>query len=588
MTQITRTWSVPTSPRNPYKLAKELELLLSFEGKVWNKQTQLEYAKLLQSIDSFEGKVSAKYSDFSARDRINRAQKTFGFVSFDRNRIIKITDAGRKLIRGVRLEELFLRQLLKWQYPSANHDGYNYETSFSIKPFLEVLRIARELDGVTKIELALFCVPLIKHSNTKQVIGNINMFRKNLAKISLSIDKKKFVKDTFRTRFSSIYRSDINDGNTFVREGKTDSTPEDFIKTKIRNAKDYADAAIRYFRATGLFTISTCTYRLMLKSDKVPFIDSVLLNISREPASYKEDSSAFLDYLGNSSLPVIPQDDKVVITKEIRLIVDNYVTQNISLEEASLKKINILDKLSLEDLKDLREYLSVQLELDVLKKEQESLRNYSNLDNIINVFKKIGDRYSDEIPDKPLFLEWNIWRSLSLLNDGVIQGNLKIDSNGSPVNMAVGGFPDVECYYKDFVLVVEVTLSKGQRQYETEGEPVPRHIGQVVARLRQKNDLRPVFGLFVAGSLNSSVIAHFFVLRRTEVQYYGGKAKIIPLSIEQFVQMLRHAGSIGGVNAIDMYNFMKWADREAESAKDEQDWHAKIAERISDWTKVAI
>src|SRR5574341_1404494 len=117
MPQVTRTWSVPTSPRNPYKVANELKLLSEFEGKQWNRQTQLEFAQLLPSVESFEGQVSVPYSDFSARDRINRAPKTFGFVRFDFDRKIEITDAGRRLIQGIRTEELFLRQLLKWQYP---------------------------------------------------------------------------------------------------------------------------------------------------------------------------------------------------------------------------------------------------------------------------------------------------------------------------------------------------------------------------------------------------------------------------------------------------------------------------------------
>ena len=39
--------------------------------------------------------------------------------------------------------------------------------------------------------------------------------------------------------------------------------------------------------------------------------------------------------------------------------------------------------------------------------------------------------------------------------------------------------PDIECDYDDFSLSVEVTLQAGQRQYESEGEPVARHYGQL-------------------------------------------------------------------------------------------------------------
>lgn len=586
MPQVTRTWSVPTSPRNPYKLANELKLLSEFEGKEWSRETQFEFAKRLPSIDSFEGEVSAQYSDFSARDRINRAPKTFGFVRFDDRNRIKITDAGKQLIEGRRLEELFLRQLLKWQYPSAKHDDDNYIENFCIKPFLEVLRISYLLEGITKYEVALFCVPLIKFTDTERVIDEIREFRSVLSNQTSAVDKKRFIRDAFYQRFGLIYRDDISSGNIRIREGRSNGTVESFLKTKIRNTKDYADAAIRYFRATGLFTISTNTYRLVIKEEKKEIVKNIIDTFKRDAEPFIKNPAGFLDYLGSIQEPFIPQDNKVIVLREIELIQREFIQKNIVIELEPQKKLDNKDSLDLESLKDLRDALTDNLLRESVKKERDSLKDYRILDDIKSVFEKIHDRYNDEIPDKPLFFEWNVWRSLCLLDDGEIKGNLRIDTNGSPLNMALGNMADIECYYDDFVLIVEVTLAMGQRQYETEGEPVPRHVGQAIKRLRDNGDVRPVYGLFIAANLNSSALAHFYVLRKTEVQYYGGKVKIIPLSSQDLINMLVCASVAGGVKALNIHSFLKWADEEAEKSDNEQDWYSKINSRVNVWSEM--
>ena len=69
MAEIKRTWSMPTSPRSPYKLPQTLVLLSEFEGQVWNRETQTTFAKKLAGSDFYEGSVPANL-DFAARDRI--------------------------------------------------------------------------------------------------------------------------------------------------------------------------------------------------------------------------------------------------------------------------------------------------------------------------------------------------------------------------------------------------------------------------------------------------------------------------------------------------------------------------------------
>ncbi|MGH2311146.1 AlwI family type II restriction endonuclease, partial [Enterococcus faecalis] len=89
---------------------------------------------------------------------------------------------------------------------------------------------------------------------------------------------------------------------------------------------------------------------------------------------------------------------------------------------------------------------------------------------------------------RPTLFEWNVWRAMSMINHGDIQGNFIVDDSGLPISTASGGQSDIVGDYGDFRIGIEVTLSTGKKQYEMEGEPVSRHIGEMQ---RQK----PSFGL---------------------------------------------------------------------------------------------
>ena len=109
-----------TSPRTPSKMIPEIRLLDEhFAGRKWNKQSQIKFIDLLGKSEFFEGSGSPNNKDLSARDRINRAPKALGFVDLSPH--IELTDSGKALIYGKRPQEVFLRQLLKFQLPSPYH-----------------------------------------------------------------------------------------------------------------------------------------------------------------------------------------------------------------------------------------------------------------------------------------------------------------------------------------------------------------------------------------------------------------------------------------------------------------------------------
>ena len=210
---ITRTWSVPTSPRSPYKLQNTMILIEKFEGKLWNKAAQLDFAKELETAEFYEGAVSQNHPDFAARDRVNRSPKTFGFVRLGRNRPLEVTPAGKQLISGRGEEDLFLRQLLKWQYPSPNHDT-EYSQTFCIRPFLELLRLVFDLDGLSKDELMLWGVPLIRHQNYQQALDGIKDYRAALKKAKDRVARGELLQATKTKRAREVYADEISEGAT--------------------------------------------------------------------------------------------------------------------------------------------------------------------------------------------------------------------------------------------------------------------------------------------------------------------------------------------------------------------------------------
>jgi hypothetical protein len=155
-----------TPPRTPFKMRDEIGLLIKyFQGKKWSTDTQTEFAKRLSESDFFGGKIENNL-DFAARDRINRSPKALGLVNLSPT--IEITDAGKQFLTSKRPDEIFLRQLLKFQLPSPYH--IDKKGNFNVKPYLELMRITVRLGSLSKDEIALFVMQLINISDYNKVV----------------------------------------------------------------------------------------------------------------------------------------------------------------------------------------------------------------------------------------------------------------------------------------------------------------------------------------------------------------------------------------------------------------------------------
>lgn len=504
-----------TSPRSPYKLLDEVRFLVeNFSGQEWNTETQIRFYEQLSSQPFFEGSATGDLA-LKARDRITRAPKALGIV--DLKPTIQLTEAGESFLYGNRKEEAFLRQLLKFQLSSPYHTDKNGD--FNVKPYLELTRLIYELEGLSKNEIALFVMGLTHHNKFDLIRDKILAFRNEVKTLrERKINYKAFVLDVFRRELSELFREEIEGGEIAIRETDEISLNK-FIKTKRANHNDYADASIRYLRATGLFSINPRTFKIYVMPEKIKDVQYILSNIPRDISIF-EDEDTYGEYLFASQSPVLLTDNR-------DLIIEKIISKDPTKENLALIEKNT------EELKDIYYGLVSEQLSQMLSEEQSRLRTYEEYDDIIKTFDEIERK---EIADPPLFFEWNIWRAFTMLNDGDIQGNFKVDDNGIPLYTAPGNIADISCKYQAFETIVEVTMSSGHKQYEMEGEPVARHYGN-----HKKGTDKDVYCIFIAPKVSDATLAYYFTLYRLNIEYYGGKAKIIPLCLDDFKTVLRNA-----------------------------------------------
>ena len=546
---------VTTSPRTPAKMIPEIGLLNThFSGQKWNKHTQKAFMELLREENFFNGK-GAKDPAFSARDRINRAPKALGFVILSPK--IQLTPAGEELVNSRRKDEIFLRQLIKFQIPSPFHKPTANSAKFWVKPYLELFRLIRHFGSLKFDELKMFGLQLVDYREFDTIVDKINQFR--VAKAQNEGNYKRFRAEYFERVLREIYSVEISSGNTKTRETNDDSIAN-FLDTKASNMRDYADACVRYLRATGLVNISHIGKSLSIVPEKIQEVDYFLQHTDREPC-FIDNESQYVAYLGNPLIPRLLTDNRELLEQKIR---EEFPHLEIS-STASLQELKNLFADQLENRKE-----------QIITEQVAAIKDYRLFEDISTTFDQIID---NSLYDAPLMLEWNTWRAMTMLDGGDIKANLKFDDFGNPMSTAQGNMADIVCDYGTFGLTVEVTLQSGKKQYETEGEPVLRHLGKF-----KSESGKPSYCLFIAPKINTSVVAYFYSLHKINLIEYGGKSTIIPLPLSVFTKMVQDSHNANYVpEPRHVQRFFECSNELANSTDNEVDWYNGITQEALNW-----
>ncbi len=546
---------VTTSPRTPSKMIPEIELLNThFSDQKWNTDTQRAFMELLKEENFFNGE-GANDPAFSARDRINRAPKALGFVILSPT--IQLTSAGEELVNSKRKDEIFLRQLLKFQVPSPFHKPSKNSADFWVKPYLELFRLIRHFGSLKFDELMIFGLQLVDYRQFENIVSKIDNFR--TAKAQNEGNYKKFRAEYLESELHEIYSDDINSGNTKTRE-TNDNSVSKFLKTKASNMRDYTDACFRYLRATGLVNISHIGKSISIVPEKIAEVDYFLEHTNREP-QFIDNEKQYVTYLGNAETPTLLTDNRELLEQKI---------------SSEFPNIQISKTLSLQQLKDIFADELEKRKEQIITEQVTAIKDYRLFDEINTTFGQILD---NSLYDTPLMLEWNTWRAMTMLDGGNIKANLKFDDFGNPMSTAQGNMADIVCDYETFGLTVEVTMQSGQRQYETEGEPVTRHL----AKLKREIN-KPAYSLFIAPKINEACIAHFYALHKMNISYYGGTSTIIPLPLNVFLKMVEDSHKASYVpEPKHVQRFFERSTELANTADNEKDWYNGITNEALNW-----
>ena len=544
-----------TSPRTPEKMIPEINLLSkNFENEKWNTKTQIAFMELLRNENFFNGSGNNDPA-FSARDRINRAPKALGFVLLKPK--IKLTNAGSALISAKRKEEVFLRQLLKFQIPSPYHSPSKKAATFYVKPYLEILRLIYTLGTLKFDELMIFGLQLTDYRNFDKIVKKIEKFRIDREKTAKKYREFKYYYQL--DELQEIYKSEILKGEISTRESNI-ATPKKFLQTKASNMRDYTDACIRYLRATGLVSISHIGHSLSILPEKRADTEFILQNVSREPV-FVDDREKYIDYLGNAELPKLLTDDKSALIQKIKA-------------ENPYEKIT--NTSSVIELKEKLDDLIIAKKEKIIQTQVAEIKDYKKYDEIQNTFKQIE---KNDIYDPSLILEWNVWRGMTMLDGGNIKANLKFDDFGNPMSTAPGNMADIVCDYDDFGLTVEVTMASGHKQYEMEGETVSRHLAKL-----KKETGKDAYCLFIAPTINESCVAYFYGLHNFNISYYGGKSVIVPIPLNVFKKMLEDSFKVSYTpNPEQVKSFFEYSRTVAANSHSEQEWYNKVVEKALNW-----
>ncbi len=241
----------------------------------------------------------------------------------------------------------------------------------------------------------------------------------------------------------------------------------------------------------------------------------------------------YLEYMGNPDVPELPWQSSEKLCILIQDLQEQFKrsgfaagVSNRMLEEAPspFSTRNELERW----LHELRNLLRVQT---ITAHQQRNKWQASVLNDLQGTLRMLQRRRKQRL--EPADLEKLIADILTAIDDAEdISPNYPMDDLGNPISHAPGNRPDIECHYRGFRLVVEVTLDSSKNQWFREGQPVMRHLREFEDRYV---DL-PIFCLFLAPRVHQDTYSQFWFAVRYE--YNGRPQKIVPMDFHQFGQVL--------------------------------------------------
>ena len=421
-----------------------------------------------------------------------------------------ITPNGWRLIRAdtvPAMQECFLRALAAHYIPSALERNYDFSVFSPLRHTLAVLLALEAETGDSRlnfIEMGLVVQLTTTEDGMAEIVDQVMDLRsRRLA----ALNKKQFDREA-RAAAAEVHGYAAGTFN------------------------DYADTNFRYLKATGL--VRGAGRGLALVLEKRVFIEQ-LVRDTAVPATARD---YFVTLCNGATLPTDNQAEALVVLQDL---IHQVSSRGIPYDLAGRPTDTPAD------IAQIRHYLE-----DLLfeaNEEDYAARQAALWEEIAAYMELIATRgggsrtlaNGEEITvprdEAPAYFEWILWRAFlainSLANRPHDARRFRVDQDFLPVGTAPGNGPDLILEFEDFVIVVEVTLTTNSRQEAAEGEPVRRHVANLVTHYAETTG-KPVYGLFIANRIDSNTAETF----RIGVWYTNADERmrldIIPVALADF------------------------------------------------------
>ncbi|MCI8934024.1 MAG: AlwI family type II restriction endonuclease [Clostridiaceae bacterium] len=442
-----------------------------------------------------------------------KIERSMGFVQVDLGQLDTITPAGWNLVRAetvAAMQECYLRSMVTPLFPADD------EHTFS--PLCWILAILLELESRGEGAFINFLEMALIVQTTTPIDGLADTVDRILA---------------LRSKRTASDRKRVFDRNAYDRAAEK-------IGKVANTFRDYADMNIRYLKATGMVQSKGKGIAL------IPEKRTLAVELAKELLSDKPLLELYRSLCNGTPLPT----DNTAIAHQV---LSDLLMQ--------MRQYGITYSIVDKPLDTPAHINQVRYEIEELiaeKKEEvyaaqqadqwQEIAAYMDLIASRKEHMRIREDEEIHVPkiEAPAYLEWSLWRAFlaidTLANKPYEVRRFKIDQDFMPVSTAPGNGPDLIAEFEDCVVVIEVTLSESSRQEAMEGEPVRRHVADLMQQYS-----KPVYGLFIANRIDSNTAETF----RIGIWYTKTDEKlnlhIVPFTLAQFSTFFKTIFSVGCV-----------------------------------------
>jgi len=527
-----------TTVRSPFRLREGLAALStsSLQGHLRGREQDIAFRDLLGEY----GIVSLGEDDTNSVGRKWRsALCKLGFLfpeipaaagvpQGEIGQIDMITPNGWRLIRAETvpaMQECFLRALAAHYIPSVLERMFDCNVFSPLRHVLSVMLGLERLAGESRlnfIEMATVVQTSSSDDDLASIVSNVLALRER--RINTPLNKKRFDREVMAELARTVFKAD-----------GTPYQPQTF--------NDYADTNFRYLKATGL--VQSKGRGLSLVPEKHVFIERLVQDVAFPDSNLMY----FVTLCNGATLPTDHQDAAMAVLDDL---LQQLHRKGIPFDMAGKPTGTPADIAIIRH--QIEELLSERNEEEYAAQqaiEWEEIAAYMELIITRRGKKTLSNGEEIEVPrsEAPAYFEWVLWRAFLAINSldskPYHARRFKIDQDFLPVGTAPGNGPDLIFEFADFVIVVEVTLTDNSRQEAAEGEPVRRHVADLVSHYSGKS----VYGLFIANHIDSNTAETFRIgcwFTRTDARM---RLDIIPVTLVQFKMFFEALFTSGQVDA---------------------------------------